>query len=267
MHSVELAPGQRAWCVSPAQARLLWPQVKAYFRHGIQLQAGDTVIDVGANIGLFSLLASHWGAVPLRIVAVEPVPEVHAALQANLAQMHSEAQALCCALGAAPGRMALHHYPRASMLSTLHPESLTNAIGREQIQTSLAQLPPRWRWLARLPKALQRILIDIGMHWLLRPQLLECPVQTLSDVIDTHGLDRIDLLKIDAERAEWDVLLGLRSEHWPRVQRIAMEIHDTEGRLAQIQQLLMAQGLTQQHLEQEPKMRAFGVWQLWASRV
>lgn len=267
MHWIELAPGKRACCVSPAQARLLWPQVKAYFRHGLSLRAGDTVIDVGANIGLFSLLASDWGAVPLRIVAIEPVPQVHAALQANLEHTKMQGAALCCALGAAPGRMALHHYPRASMLSTFHPEGLTSLAGRAQIQASLAQLPARWRWLARLPVGLQHVLIGLGLRWLLQSQPIDCPVRTLSDIIQEHSLERIDLLKIDAERAEWDVLQGLRSEDWPKIQRIAMEIHDTEGRLAHIQQLLNQHGLTQQHLEQEPKMQAFGVWQLWANRA
>jgi 31-O-methyltransferase len=266
MHSIELTAAHRAWCVSPAQARLLWPQVKGYFRHDLCLQAGDTVIDVGANIGLFSLLASQWGALPLRIVAVEPVPSVHAALQANMAQLGEQAQALCCALGNKPGYMSLHHYPRANMLSTLYPEGLTGQAGRKQIQASLAQLPPRWAWLARLPSKMQAVLIGLGLRWLLRPQQMNCPVRTLSEVIQSLGLSRIALLKIDTERAEWDVLQGLSLEDWPRIAQITMEIHDSEGRLEHIQQLLRERGLSLQRLEQEPKMRAFGVWQLWAQR-
>ena len=41
----------------------------------------------------------------------------------------------------------------------------------------------------------------------------ECPLVTVSDVVDSHELDRIDLLKVDVERAELAVLRGVRSDH------------------------------------------------------
>jgi hypothetical protein len=53
---------------------------------------------------------------------------------------------------------------------------------------------------------------------------ITCPVRTLSGVIREHGVQRIDLLKIDVEGAETDVLAGLEEYHWPLVRQMAMEI-------------------------------------------
>ena len=54
-------------------------------------------------------------------------------------------------------------------------------------------------------------------------------------------------LKVDVQRAEHDVLQGIRESHWPLVQQIAMEVHDkadtpTAGRVATITRDLTERG-------------------------
>lgn len=34
----------------------------------------------------------------------------------------------------------------------------------------------------------------------------------------------VNLLKVDVERAELDVLLGVQPRHWPLIQQVAMEV-------------------------------------------
>src|SRR6185436_17412523 len=55
---------------------------ECYLRHGIRLRDGDTVVDIGANIGLFSLFVMSRSKNP-RIYAFEPAPEVSELLRAN----------------------------------------------------------------------------------------------------------------------------------------------------------------------------------------
>jgi hypothetical protein len=55
-----------------------------------------------------------------------------------------------------------------------------------------------------------------------------CEMTTVSAVIAEHGIERIDLLKIDAEGAEWDILEGIDDGDWPRIRQLAMEVHGTE---------------------------------------
>lgn len=49
------------------------------------LKPGDVVVDIGANVGYFSLLAATCVGPTGRVIAFEPVPSIVAMLQANLA--------------------------------------------------------------------------------------------------------------------------------------------------------------------------------------
>ena len=48
----------------------------------------------------------------------------------------------------------------------------------------------------------------------------ECQVRRLSDLIREEGVERIDLLKVDVQRAEMDVLRGLEEEDWGKIEQI-----------------------------------------------
>ena len=44
-----------------------------------------------------------------------------------------------------------------------------------------------------------------------------------------EGLERIDLLKIDVQRAELDVLEGIQEQDWEKIEQVVMEVHEGEG--------------------------------------
>ena len=72
-------------------------------------------------------------------------------------------------------------------------------------------------------------------------------LRRLSDVIREQGVERIDLLKVDVQRAELDVLRGIDETDWPKIRQVVMEVHDapgeaTEGRLGEISGLLARRG-------------------------
>src|SRR5262245_19510293 len=52
-----------------------------YFQSGISVSPGDVILDVGANIGVFSLCAATQGA---RVYAFEPIPSTFAVLELNV---------------------------------------------------------------------------------------------------------------------------------------------------------------------------------------
>ena len=54
-----------------------------YLRHGIQLGAGDTVIDIGANVGLFAILAARIVGPQGRVFAFEPASATFARLDGS----------------------------------------------------------------------------------------------------------------------------------------------------------------------------------------
>jgi acyl carrier protein len=50
------------------------------------------------------------------------------------------------------------------------------------------------------------------------------------------------LLKIDAQKSEFDILEGIRLDHWKKIGQVVMEVHDVGGRLRRVISLLEERG-------------------------
>ena len=73
------------------------------------IRPGHVVLDAGANIGYFSVLASHWVGEAGRVFAFEPDPRNFALLKDNLVRngFDARAQPIQAGLAAAPGKAQL----------------------------------------------------------------------------------------------------------------------------------------------------------------
>ena len=237
----------------------LYQFIRDYFESGIPMRPGMTVIDAGANVGLFSLEVLQRCGGDVRLLAFEPAPEAFAHLERNVAEHFPDAGVHCFreALGRRPGDATFYFRPRAPVLSSLEPESAATDWG-DHADALLADepppafqdvLPPRVR---RLPRFVVRPLIVASLRWMDRKTVeLPCTVTTVSRVIDEQGLDAVDFLKVDVEGAELDVLEGIEERHWPRIGAIVAEVHDVDGRLARIHGLLAAHGFADVRTEQD----------------
>lgn len=117
---------------------------------------GMTVLDVGANLGLYSLLLSRLVGPSGRVVAFEPDPSLHALLCEN-----------CAANGAqnvAPHRLALGSAPERMVLSRLTLNSGDNHLGSDAEATF------------RRPVEVEVASLDTLMPGL-RPDLVKVDVQ------------------------------------------------------------------------------------------
>jgi len=201
----------------------------AYLDVAAALPEDACLFDVGANIGLFTLQAARL--VPnARIFAFEPIPAVFESLRRNVAIHCPQARIFNCALGAARGEASFTWYPGNSILSGRYADA------GEEAAVVAASL--RHHALASDDDESLRAVIDQRLHG----QTVVCPIRTLSEIIAAEQITRLDLLKIDVEKAEQDVLDGLNAEDWPKVQRIVVEVHDRDGRLDQICTLLHQHG-------------------------
>ncbi|MDI4656771.1 non-ribosomal peptide synthetase [Xanthobacter autotrophicus] len=209
-------------------------ELEAYFRHGVELRAGDTVFDVGANIGLFTL-AAHLAAPDVRVHAFEPNPTVCALARANAALYGVAATLHNTGLAAAPGRAAFTFYPGFSFLSGLHADRAADA----DVVRSFVRKHEGEGGAGFAPALLEELLEDR-----LSSRTLEVALDTLSDVMAREGVEQIDLLKINVEKSEAEVLAGIRAEDWPKIRQVALELHDMDGRLEAVLALLKAQGFT-----------------------
>jgi len=80
------------------------------------------------------------------------------------------------------------------------------------------------------------------------------------------AVERIDLLKVDVEKSELDVLLGIEGQDWPKIKQVVVEVHDLEQRVKKITALLKEHGFRKITLEQEPFFEGSSVFNLYALR-
>ena len=250
----ELADGQLVLHMNRRETEFMFREIftqECYLRHGIQIAREACVFDVGANIGLFSLfVAQHFPAV--RLFAFEPLPAVHAVLRANVALHGLNAELFEYGLGNCECTVDFDYFPNATGLSGYSG-------GNDVQETVRAYL--RTQTEARVSDAELDAVVPDRLHH----QTIQCRVRTLSSVIRERAVEHIDLLKIDVERAELDVLEGIEPQDWPKIQQVVLEVHDLDGRVRKITELLEGQGF-HVAVEQASDLRETNLFNLYARR-
>jgi FkbM family methyltransferase len=105
------------------------------------LKPGDVVIDGGANIGLFTVLAAGGVGSQGRVIACEPSPTTMALLRANVERNDFNWVELReVALADAPGRLSMHVFDPGSGFSSFAPADAGGAREVEVEVTTLDEL-------------------------------------------------------------------------------------------------------------------------------
>ncbi len=229
---------------------------EVYLQHGITLWEGMTVFDVGANMGMFSLFVASRQPTA-RVHAFEPIPQNFQLLQMNLAlhQLH-HVHAVPFALGSRPERALFTYYPMSIGWSTRHPHD--TPAQRDLLVKSLltsADPPLPVRWLFQVPwlgRAIASRIVDAE----LAGEQVSCAVHTFSQMKRLFGVETVDLLKVDVERAELEVLEGIEPKDWPAIRQIVCEVQtdQTPEMRDRITELLRGHGF-QVACEEAPYMR------------
>jgi FkbM family methyltransferase len=237
---------------------------KSYFKHGINLPQDGCVFDIGANIGLFTLFVSQnrKGA---RVYAFEPIKPIYETLRMN-AQLYGGAgvKVYQVGLGEEEGKEWYTYYRGYSMMSG----ERRYATATEDIEVIKSYL--RNEQTSGMRNSLLKEADDI-LSYRFEEEQYECQVKRLTDVIREEGVERIDILKVDVQRAEMNVLRGLGEADWKKINQIVMEVHDqegsqTEGRLEEIRRLLKAKGY-KVTIEQDELLSGTDRYNLYARRL
>jgi FkbM family methyltransferase len=121
-YRMRLRDGTSFWIRSPMDA---WIVKEVYFdrdyqRLGVALEAGWTVLDIGAHIGAFTVRAARE-APGVRVHAFEPAPDSYTLLRENVALNRApDVTTYALALAAVSGRLTLYTVPgRSERNSTL----------------------------------------------------------------------------------------------------------------------------------------------------
>jgi FkbM family methyltransferase len=138
------------------------------------LRRGDTFIDVGANVGLFTMLASRWVGADGHVVSLEPSRREFARLRHHIDHNAlTNVHAFQIAAGSRDGNALLH------VADTRH--SGLNTIEDRFMYTDV-------------PEAYTEVV----------------PLVRIDDFVLRYGIPRVDVMKIDVEGAEQQVVAGAR---------------------------------------------------------
>jgi len=166
-----------------------WLQ-KDYLPSGWKLAEGDTVIDVGDNIGCFTLFAARLVGPTGRVIALEPDGETFFQLQRNInINPFENIQILRLAVAGQSGTVRLHRHPNAlysSLYRSVDGRSTAGPV--EEVQSV-----------------------------------------TMAQLFAEREVERCHFLKLDCEGAEHAIVRGLTADLAARIDRIGIELHQLEG--------------------------------------
>lgn len=169
---------------------------RQYDHPAFRLGPAPAVVDVGANIGLFSIYA-HKVHHARSILAFEASPQTFAYLQDNIAHHIDPRTTTVTTINKAVASTAgqtliLHQSPFVSGISTLRK-------------------PTEVAWVKSLSDSSEIITHKV-------------PTTTLTDELRSRDFGDIDLLKIDVEGYYMEVLAGLDDAHFAKVRNAVVEI-------------------------------------------
>lgn len=222
---------------------------RCYLQHGISLEPGMVIFDVGANIGM-SALFFHLECPGVTIHAFEPAPIPFQALTANVASHGIDAHLEQCALSDVAGTATMTYYPDASVMSGFHADpELDAALTRDYLLHSGFS---------------EQDVLDMleGKH---DAVMLDCSVRTLSEVVQSRQVPVIDLLKVDVEKSELEVLRGIADADWPKVRQVVAEVHDLDSTLDAVTSLLAGKGFSVT-VEQDALLERTAIYEVFAVR-
>ena len=232
-------------------------ELQAYLQHGITINDGDCVVDVGANIGLFSLFANQLGS-NLQLYAFEPNPTIFKILKANVELYGPSASKLFnYGLSNEEKTAEFSFFPGFSLLSGFFAESDTEL---EVIRTYLQNQQTTNGDLLELIDQADEIFADR-----FEAKRFVAQLTTLSRIIDGENIARIDLLKINVEKSELHVLQGIKPEHWPKIRQIILEV-DLDEHIAPILSLLETYGF-EYLVRQDPLLQNTSLTYVYALQI
>ncbi len=204
-YKIDLGDGLSLWLTTPQQqaaSRFVVNEIfkkRRYDHPGFKIHPTDTIVDIGANMGVFVLWAAKQ-ATQGKVIAIEPTSAIDVLrinLERNGISTVVPVQAAC---GADGGTFEIVTYPGFNIVN--HHAG--------------------WQ-----PKMWTKFFI-----WLLYRKYQSAPVterasvKSLQRILDENGVQRVNFLKCDCEGGEYEIFRNLDDDTFARIDKIAMEFHE-----------------------------------------
>ncbi len=231
-------------------------EVQAYLRYGITIKPGDLVIDVGGNIGLFSLFA-HLAASNVKLLVFEPNPSVFAILQANTALYNVDAKLFNIGLAEQERIADLVSFTGYSIFSGFY----TDPASEKQLVKAFMQ---NMEQAGATDMQILRQEADQILEQRFESHSQPAQLRPLSSILEEEQITHVDLLKVNVEKSELAVLRGIKDVHWSLIKQVVLEV-DLEKNLGPILALLEQHGFSSITV-QEPLLEGTQLFYVYAAR-
>lgn len=249
----------------------------------LKIPRNGVVVDVGAHFGLFSMQCHINSGFTSKHFCFEPIPQIRAICESTLGGLDpskSRMKIYPYGLSDQAGEFEFTYVaacPELSGYSNVDFEIGVNLATATQVDRYYhPDCPPYFRgivpgWFWYLPRfigaPLLAMIYDKVMAGRPKSEKVHCKVKRLSDVLSSEDVGpKIDVLKIDVEGAEVDVLNGISQDDWAKIQMVVIEVHDKNGHLAIVKNILSEHGLTNIIEEQDHITKPLEIWQVLATR-
>jgi FkbM family methyltransferase len=184
------------------------PIIEIFLREDYgKMKNNSVIVDLGANIGVFTIYATVTAA-DTTVYAYEPLANFYHLMQENV-RLNGRDTAVHC-----------FNYAVAA-------ESTTRTLYVQGTDFFFPTL--------------------IGKDSKNGQESIEVKCTTLAEIIESNGLDRVDMLKMDCEGAEYEILYPAPARVLERVKEIRMEYHNLdegERNLGSLKEFLVRNGYT-----------------------
>lgn len=235
-----------------------------YLKHGIRINNGDCIFDIGANIGMFTLLINQLYK-DMKVFTFEPIPDLFKLLEINVGLYCNGTKAFNCGVSNENTQSVFTFYSKASVMSGRYGDLNIEKETFGKSMVNQGQMDDKGKE-------------DIDKYY---NELLEgrfeskdivCQMKTLSEIIKENNINKIDLLKVDVEKSELDVLQGIAEEDWCKIKQIVLEVHNLDGLLNKVVSLLKKHGYkvsvdTENELEKTNMYNVYAIFMSEADKV
>jgi len=261
MKKTLLNDGTSINCISRFEAQMLDKHIDGYLDFGIKVNEGDTIIDIGANIGILGTKMSNKFN-DIAIHSFEPISFIYEVLEKNSIDSKNEMfKTYPFGISDKNETIEFMYYPNIPALSTSNPELWkTNSEIVKALKGSLKNSPDKWWWSNLIPEFLYPFIV---LRLKKNPKKVKCNLKTLAYVIDYYSITKINLLKIDCEGNELKVINGIKKENWDLIDQVVVEVHNIEGRLDYMSNILKNIGF-EIKIVKEPSLKETNLFNIFA---
>lgn len=237
--------------------------VKQYFKYGVQIKRGDTIFDIGANIGMFGLVAYDVCMQDADVYCFEPVLDTFEDLEKNLACVNQEKlKAFSFGFSNTSGNIEFTYYPLAPALSTIHPENMEKGLQQmiDSIDQNMDKVPNLFvkgeesTESSESPEKesrFKKMRTILGLRTAFQERKITCEVKKLSNFIHEEGIEKIDLLKIDVNGSELDIINGIDKDDFSKIKQVVIEVPLGGEKLETIKNILESSGFSKVTIEEQ----------------